>query len=217
MSDSSPAEIEGFGVARLSALTDGVFAVVLTLLVIDLRPPQAATNGMLFKELREIAPSLLEFVITFSIVSIFWYGHHMESHWIRRVDRMHLMITLMLLLTICFLPFTETLLERNDQLPLALTIYGANLGLAGVCRLLHWTHATRGKRLVDEDMDAELIRRVSRVFMLVVILYIAGIAISWISTIAALICFALTPLLYVRPSRQTRHLTSLPRRQERAS
>ncbi len=209
MSDRHSGAPEGLGMARVTALTDGVFAIVLTLLVLDLRPPQARTDAQLLNQLHELAPALITFVVSFAIVSVFWYGHHMEAHWIRRSDRIHLGITLVLLLTICFVPFSAALLGRNQQLPLAATVYGANLCLAGVARYLHWRYATHGWRLVDETMDSQLITHVRRVFLLVVFLYVVAIAIAWLSTIAAIICLALIPILYIKPSRHTQHLTSL--------
>jgi uncharacterized membrane protein len=199
----------GLGTARIMALADGVFAIVLTLLVLDLRAPQASSNAQLALQLRQLMPSLITFVISFAVVGVFWYGHHMESHWIRRSDRIHIGLTLMLLLTICFVPFSAALLGRNHQLPLAATIYGANLCLAGLMRYAHWVYATSGQRLVDPEIDPALVRHVSRVFLVVVALYLGAIAIAWLNTLVAITCFALIPVLYVIPARQTRHLTSL--------
>jgi uncharacterized membrane protein len=201
---------EGLGTARVMALTDGVFAIVLTLLVLDLQAPQATLDRQLWLQLQRLAPALISFVISFAVVGIFWYGHHMESHWIRRSDRVHLGLTLVLLLTVCFVPFSASLLGKNSTLPLAATIYGANLCLAGLIRYVHWRYATNGHRLVDEQIDPELVTHVRHVFLLVVVLYLAAIAISWLSTVASIASFALIPLLYVWPARQTRHLTSLP-------
>ena len=199
----------GLGTARIMALADGVFAIVLTLLVLDLRAPWASSDAQLALQLKQLAPSLIAFVISFAVVGILWYGHHMESHWIRQSDRIHIGLTLVLLLTICLVPFSAALLGRNHQLPLAATIYGANLCSAGVMRYAHWVYATSGQRLVDPGIDPALVRHVSRVFLLVVALYLGAIAVSWLSTLVAIACFALIPVLYVIPARQTRHLTSL--------
>jgi uncharacterized membrane protein len=209
MIETQSAASHGLGTGRVMALTDGVFAIVLTLFVLDLRPPAARTNAQLLSELRALIPALAAFVVSFAVVSVFWYGHHMESHWIRRSDRIHLGITLILLLTICFVPFSAALLGRNQQIPLAATVYGANLCLAGTARYLHWTYATHGRRLVDENMDSQLIAHVRRIFLLVVFLYLLAIALAWLSTTIAVVCFALIPVLYIVPSRRTRHLTSL--------
>lgn len=210
MSDTQSAPIAtGLGTGRIMALADGVFAIVLTLLVLDLRAPAASSNRQLLRQLGQLAAPLVSFVVSFAIVGIFWYGHHMESHWIRRSDRIHLGITLLLLLTICFVPFSAALLGRNQGLPLAASIYGVNLCAAGLVRYVHWDYATRGKRLVDAGIDPDLIRHVRRVFLLVVLLYLLAIALAWLSTIVAIVCFAAIPALYVIPSRQTRHLTSI--------
>jgi uncharacterized membrane protein len=121
----------------------------------------------------------------------------------------HLGITLVFLLTIAFVPFSASLLGRNYQFPLAATIYGINLCLAGMVRYTHWAYATGGHRLVDPSTDPEMLRYVRRIFLLVPLLYIVAAAVAWLSTIVAFVCFALIPLLYVKPARHTRHLTSL--------
>jgi uncharacterized membrane protein len=199
----------GLDTARVMALADGVFAIVLTLLVLDLRAPAASSNAELARKLKTLLPDLIVFVISFAVVGIFWYGHHMESHWIRRSDRVHLGLTLLLLLTICLVPFSAALLGRNSALPLAGSVYGGNLCAAGIARYLHWTYATHGKRLVDLAIDSGFVRHVGRVFLLVTLLYIVAIAAAWLSPPLAIACFAAIPGLYVIPARQTRHLTSL--------
>jgi uncharacterized membrane protein len=203
------AQSQGLSTVRVAALTDGVFAIVLTLLVLDLHAPSAATQAQLLSSLREIVPRLTLFVTSFAIVAVFWYGHHMEMHWIVRSDRVHLGITLAFLLMISFVPFSASLLGKNHQLPLAATIYGANLCLAGIVRYVHWVYATHDYRLVAPGLDADFIRHVGRVFIVVPVLYVAASAIAWLSTVAAIVVFVLIPLLYVRPARHTRHLTSL--------
>jgi uncharacterized membrane protein len=203
------ARSQGLSTIRVSALTDGVFAIVLTLLVLDLHAPSASSQPQLLASLREIVPQLALFVLSFAIVAVFWYGHHMEMHWIVRSDRVHLGITLAFLLTISFVPFSASLLAKNHQLPLAATVYGANLFLAGVVRYVHWTYATRHHRLVVPGLDADFIGYVSRVFLIVPLLYLIASALAWLNTAGAIVAFALIPLLYVRPSRSTSHLTSL--------
>ena len=192
-------------------LADGVFAIVLTLLVLDLRPPQAVSNRDLARQLQAMVPALTAFLVSFIVVGNFWFGHQMESHWIRRSDRVHVWITLLLLLTICFIPFSAALIGRNPRLPLATTIYGLNLGAAGLARWLHWSYATSGGRLVDHDIDPRLVRYVRKVFLAVVGLYVLAVAVGWFSTTVALGAFAVIPVAYMISARQSRHLTSLPR------
>ena len=76
-------------------------------------------------------------------------------------------------------------------------------------RFAHWVYATTGFRLTISDLDRDMIRYVRRVFVLVPVLYVCAGAIAWASPGIAILCFALIPILYVIPARQTRHLTSL--------
>lgn len=76
-------------------------------------------------------------------------------------------------------------------------------------RFAHWVYATTGFRLTISGLDRDMIRYVRRVFVLVPVLYVGAGAIAWASPGIAILCFALIPILYVIPTRQTRHLTSL--------
>ena len=133
----------------------------------------------------------------------------MEMHWIVRSDRVHLGIILAFLLMISFVPFSASLLGKNHELPLAASIYGANLFLAGVVRHAHWAYATNGSRLVVPSLDPEFVRHVRRVFIVVPVLYLIAAALSRLNTIVAIAAFVRIPLHYVKPARHTRHLTSL--------
>jgi len=195
--------------ARLTTLADGVFAIVLTLLVFDLHAPSSETQTQLLSRLRELTPQLVSFLVSYIVLGILWYGHHMEMHWIVRSDRVHLGITLAFLLTVSFVPFSASLMGKNQQLPIASMIYAGNLCLAGLVRYVHWGYATKGSRLTQPDLASDFVRHVRRVFILVPLLYIAAAGVAWISPPAAIACFALIPVLYVIPSRQTQHLTSL--------
>ncbi len=146
--DNNRLPAEGLSPGRLETLVDGVLAIVLTLLVFDLRAPQAATNHELLHQLIALWPAFVSFVISFAILGIFWFGHRMESHWIVRSDRIHIWITLLLLICIAFLPFSASLLGKNMKQRLALMIYGANMVLASTMRCVHWCYATSGHRLV---------------------------------------------------------------------
>lgn len=212
MSEMRPAaRVEGLTTTRVTTLVDGVFAIVLTLLVLDLHAPAASSRDALLAELRAIVPQISSFLVSFIVLGIFWYGHHMEMHWIARSDRVHLGITLAFLLTISFVPFSASLLGNNQQIPLAAAIYALNLFAVGVTRYVHWVYATSGFRLTVPDQPPGQVRFVRRMFMLVPLLYLAAGALAWLSTDAAMVSFVLIPLCYLIPSRQTRHLTSLPR------
>jgi uncharacterized membrane protein len=199
----------GLSTARIATLADGIFAIVMTLLIFNLQAPIAATNHELSLRLLRLLPVLFSQVISFGILGVFWFGHHMEFHYIRRADRVLLWLNLFHLLTIALIPFSASLLGNNWQHRTAAVIYGINLFAASLSRYLHWTYATNGHRLVDADMSDVLIAQVRQVFRLVPLLYLVGIVLAFLNVPVSLIVFALLPILYIRSAKQDRYLTSL--------
>lgn len=199
----------GLSSMRIMTLADGVFAIVLTLLVLDIKAPEAVSEAELISKLLALWPKLFSYIISFAILGIFWFGHHMEFHYIRRSDRIHIWLNLLFLVCIAFIPFSAALLGGNLDNRIAIAIYGANLSAAGLVRYFHWRYITHGHRLVDVDMDVRIIRKVQRIFLIVPFAYLFATCISFINIPASLVLYALIPVLYIRPPREDRHLTSL--------
>lgn len=194
---------------RVAALADGVFAIVLTLLVIDVKAPEVANSTELVQSLLALGPKFFAFVLTFGITGIFWFGHYMEFHYIKRSDRLHLWLNLFFLMAIAFLPFSASLLGANPTLPLANAFYGVHLALLGFIRYAHWRYATDMHRLVDASMDNDLIHEVSGTFLWVACGYLLAAAVAYISVYASLILYVALALRYIISAKQDRHLTSI--------
>lgn len=97
---------------RLEAFSDGVFAVAITLLVLDLRVPRDAQPGGLGHALNDLWPNYASYVVSFFIIGIIWVNHHAMLGFIRRVDRTLLFLNLLLLLFIALIPFPTALLAE---------------------------------------------------------------------------------------------------------
>jgi uncharacterized membrane protein len=210
--DERDENIAGFSRGRLDALFDGVLAIVLTLLVFDLRAPAAVSNTALAHAIAAMAPQFISFIISFAVVAVFWYGHRMESHWLIRSDRIDIAFTMLLLLGLAFVPFSASLLGRNIHQWFAVAIYGANLAILGLLRFVHYCYSTAGHRLVTFDLSDASIRAVRFRLALTPIIYFLAVALAPLSETVAVIIFALMPLNYIIPVRQIRGLTSLPQR-----
>lgn len=205
-------DAEGLSRGRLDALFDGVLAIVLTLLVFDLRAPAAPTNAALARAVAAMTPQFISFVISFAAIAVFWYGHRMESHWLIRSDRIDIAFTALLLLGITFVPFSASLLGRNIHEWFAVAIYGLNMIALSLIRFIHYCYTTAGHRLVSFDLSDEAIRAVRIRLALTPVLYLAGAAIAPLSEAVAIVIYALMPLNYIIPVGPIRGLTSLPRR-----
>ena len=194
---------------RVATLADGVFAIVLTLLVIELKAPEGASSEQLWQALVELGPKFFSFALTFGVISIFWFGHHMEFHYIKRSDRVHLWLNLLFMMAISFLPFSASLLGNNLMQPLANAFYGIHLAILGFIRYWHWRYATDNHRLVDASMSEDLIHEVSGTFLWVPCGYLIAAAVSFFSVYLSLLFYIILALRYVFSAKQDRHLTSL--------
>src|SRR3954451_20938284 len=124
--------------ARIEAFSDGVFSIVITLLVLDLRVPREAglDSHSLGAALIRQWPLYLAYVLSFLQVGVVWCNHHTMFHYIRRSDHFMLVCNLLLLLCVAVLPFTTALLSEyaranESDLQVAALIYSAVLGIAG--------------------------------------------------------------------------------------
>jgi len=94
--------------ARIEALTDGIFATVMTVLVLGLSLPQAGlSESGLEGEIVNLSPSILAYVFSFVVLGVYWIGHHNQFHYIKRTDRVFLWVNILFLLTIGFVPFFD--------------------------------------------------------------------------------------------------------------
>jgi uncharacterized membrane protein len=144
--------------ARVLALSDGVFAIVLTLLVLELHVPDLARGQRLTEVLREIWPSFVAFLLSFVVVAIAWTGHRGLFALIRQTDRALVWLNILYLLPISLLPFGAALISRYDQEPVALRLYGLLLIAISLTRLAIWWYATGRPRLLFAPVDARMRR-----------------------------------------------------------
>jgi uncharacterized membrane protein len=175
-------------VHRLAALTDGVFAIVMTLLVLEIGIPEIAPSSLhaeLPGRLLELWPKLLSYGISFIILGFFWYFHHFAFHYIRRSDNGLIWSNIFFLMFVALIPFSTSLFGSYPKEQLPLVIYAINIILVSTMRFILWTYAIRKHRLVDRDVSPQLIKfdRLTNIVMLLIFMLMIGI--SFISVSAA--------------------------------
>jgi len=184
---------------RLEAFSDGVIAIVITLLVLEIHIPALPTHagsGMLLQMLLRLAPNIAAYVISFLICSIWWITHHNFVHDLREVDRTLLWANNMFLLCLGFLPFPTALLGQQPREPVAAAFYGAVCTLAGVCFVfMRWYASSRGKLMRQEIPVRELRRRI-HAGILMPVLYLIATGVSFASPLAATTLYLALPLWY---------------------
>ena len=189
---------------RVEALTDGVFAVAMTLLVLDIKVPELQPPldiSQLPGRLLALWPKFLSYTISFVILGVYWVGHHIQLSYIRRVDRPLLWINLLFLLWVVLVPFSTALLSEYPKAQIAITIYGLNLIAIGVTLAVHWWYATAEARHVDADIHPGLVRGALLRTLMAPAVYVVAIAVSFLRPELSLLLYALVPVLYILPGR----------------
>jgi uncharacterized membrane protein len=180
---------------RIEALVDGVFAIALTLLVIEIKAPHADSDLALNKELLALSAKIFAFFLSFIILGLLWFGHQMMSHYVKRSDRSHIMLNLLFLMFISLIPFSAALLGENLQYRAATTVYGVNLFISGFIQYLHWEYMATNNRLIDAELDRRIVRAVQKTFLAIPLIYGLAIGVSFFSISAGLILYAVSTIL----------------------
>jgi uncharacterized membrane protein len=144
---------------RVEALADGVFAIVMTLLVLELKVPDLPRNvaqSELLHGIRELLPIFFSYFITFMLAGSFWFFHHLSYHFIRHTTRGLCWINLVFLLFVSLLPFSTGMLGHFLRQRVAQYFYFGNQLAIGIALLLHWTYARRNDLFVDNVVPAEI-------------------------------------------------------------
>jgi uncharacterized membrane protein len=129
----------GFSKHRLEALTDGIFAVVMTLLVIELKIPEnfsGKTEAALLHHLAELLPRAISWVVSFFVLAIFWISNHRQMHFVRVVDGKLVVLTMLFLAFASCMPFSSSLAGPYVMYHTSQIVYGSNMFLIGVMSLL---------------------------------------------------------------------------------
>jgi uncharacterized membrane protein len=147
--------------SRVEALSDGVFAIAMTLLVLTLDVPvlpSHAGSAELSSALSALLPHVWSFLLSFVLLGSFWVVHHRQYQHIRHATEASIWINLIALLFVVILPFSTDLQGEYGNLALANIVFETNLLLIGLSYLAQWWYATKVANLVDPELDPETIR-----------------------------------------------------------
>jgi len=189
----------GSGINRVEALTDGVFAIVMTLMVFNISLPKDRPITNLRLELFALWPSFVAYAISFGMAGIYWSANHNMFRFIKRTSHEFIWLTILFLACVSLLPFSTSLLARFHDDATALVFYGGNLELIGLSLFWIWCHATSGRRLTDPHLPDSMIRFGQSRILVGIVGYGLATGLAFASTKWALIVFFLIPLLFVLP------------------
>jgi uncharacterized membrane protein len=190
--------IAGRSIERINALSDGLFAIAMTLIVLDVRvPSQSAirTEGDLARALGALAPQMATYVMSFLTLGIFWVGQQAQLNQLKQADRDFTWIQLGFLATVAVLPFTTRLLAEFVTFEVALVIYWLNIVALGALLYASWFYAERAG-LVKDNVAAGLGGAIRRRIVFAQLFYAGGAALCLISNYLSIGVILLIQLYY---------------------
>lgn len=176
--------IAGQSVERLAALSDGVFAVAMTLLVLDLRTPAETaihSERDLWNAIVLLAPRILVYLMSFLTLGIFWVGQQTQLNHFSHSDRHLTWIHLAFLFGVSLMPFSTSLMASFISYRLALLLYWANIFVLGAILFAAWRYALR-VQLVKPELSAEFAAAIERRIIVAQALYALGALLCLINT-----------------------------------
>ena len=171
---------------RIVFFSDAVFAIAITILVLDIQVPYGLSPAKLPAEVLGLWPKYLSYVVSFLVLAIYWQAHHRVFRPIRGYDGTLVWLNFLFLMAVAFLPFPTSLLGEYGREQVSVVIYAANAAVASLLLSAISWYAGRGHRLVPPDHDDEesKIRRLQG--LAVPAVFLASIGVSFFSPMAAM-------------------------------
>jgi uncharacterized membrane protein len=196
---------------RFEAFSDGIFAIAMTILVIEIKIPDLsqATPSNAVSALVHTWPHILSFITSFLVIGVVWLNHHALFHFVKRVDRIILTINLVLLMCIAFIPFSTALIGEYSNLQPIVMFYGLSLSLTGLVYNILWFYVVRQYLREHPKITRRFLIQASLWSIGYPMLYLIASILSFMNTNLSVLLYILIPLFYLFPSAIDRQLADV--------
>jgi uncharacterized membrane protein len=184
---------------RLEAFSDGVFAIAITLLVLQIRLPEHG-RGTLSHQLLHQWPSYIAYLISFVTIGIIWVNHHNVFGHIGRVDRPLMFINIFFLMFVALIPFPTFVVADFLHETAAAVLYGTALTITAVFFNILWQYVIRKPGILRVDADPREVDGITRSFWPGAFIYASATAVALASPVASIALFGALALFYMLPS-----------------
>jgi len=186
---------------RIEALTDGVFAIVMTLMILGLQFPEDIPEQLFSTNIKNhlllLLPKLENYAISFIVLGVYWIRHQAQFNVIEYANKTLLWINIVFLMLVALIPFTTSFVMDYPNFQLPVILYTSNLSLIGLLLYLHWKYATSNFRLIDKRVSIEYINKGSRLTLAAPIIFLVSIGVSFISLRLSITIMYLVPIVYI--------------------
>jgi uncharacterized membrane protein len=180
-------------IERLVFFSDAVFAIAITILVLDVRLPAdagEASSRELLLSLAGLWPKYLAFFISFWVIGLFWISHHRKFLYLERLDYQLVTLNLLTLMMIAFIPFPTAVMSENVSFT-ASAFYALTMIFASLSGLVLWRHAVHNHRLVDPNLSRRQIWRETSTPLASIVIFMLSIGVAALDASLARLCWVL--------------------------
>lgn len=192
------------GKNRIEALSDGIFAIVMTLLILEFHVPNLPSNAPnveVAPALVALLPKFASYIVTFVSLGFFWVGHHIMYHAIRRADRTLLWLNIFFFMFVSMLPFSTSVLNAFSEAFIAPLFFGTNLAIIGWMLFFQWRYASSQPEMLAAFVTAEYRNTVRSRMLIVPVTTTLTVFICFWSVAISLAIYLLLLPLYMLPGK----------------
>jgi uncharacterized membrane protein len=164
---------------RLEAFSDGVYAIVITLLILTIRIPEVPAKA-LGLTLVKMLPQVFTYFLSFFVVGLYWFAHHQVSHQVKQIDGTFIWLNMIWLLFVSVMPFPAALLGRYPLQGIPIAVYGIDLILANVTGFLITVYLKYHPELSITPISSETLRSLMPVYVATNGIYVVAIGLAWV-------------------------------------
>lgn len=192
---------------RIEALSDALFAIVLTILILEIKVPHLGdpiNSTELLQGLELLVPKFVSFFISFVVIGIFWIGHHNQFPFIERSNRVFLWINIIFFCFVSLIPFSANLLGEYPLNPVSSIFYGSNLFIVGMALYAHWNYAVMAG--LTKKLSSSVVTAANKRILVGPACYFLGALTAVINPRLSLVLFIVPVIVQILPGRIDRHL-----------
>jgi uncharacterized membrane protein len=190
--------------SRILALVDGIFAVAMTLLVLDLKLPEGVSlnsDSEVWRQLLGVGGRFWTYVLSFIVLGMYWVGHHALFHSVRSVNRTLLWLNLLFLFFVTLMPFSTNLVSGHGNLQIPVVIYGLNLSATSAISLLQLGYLAKHSNLSHHQPRGPWFANLTRRAAIPILTALASIAVSFYKPSLAMNAYILLILFHFLPGK----------------
>lgn len=184
---------------RMEPLTDGVFAIAMTLLVLDFKVPtipEGSSVSALPKLILDLWPNFFNYVQSFILLGIFWIVHHRQFDYIKFIDQGLLWLNILGLMFIALIPFSTSLIAEYGHVQIGALVFECNLLTIGCLFYIQWWYVIRKPHLLDRSLSMKRIISIKKRNLVVPFVSLVAIGLSFVSPDWSEVAYFAIPFIY---------------------